>query len=100
MNVGWIWTANLRPFVQVLSRDVGYQFDASDWIAIEFGLGGTDSEAGPWFDYPIGGLTLSVALEPGACEMVTIRIDGDTSSTSTRIDWLADLMRCYDVACR
>lgn len=40
---------------------------------------------------------MRVALEPGADEMVSIRIDGDTSSTQARIEWLADLMRRYEI---
>jgi hypothetical protein len=97
MNVGWILTVNLRPFLEILSHELRYDFDASDWTAVEFGLAGTDSEHGPWFDYPVGQLTVNVAFEPGADEMVSIRIDGDTARTQAKIDWLTDLLRTYEV---
>jgi len=95
MNAGWIGTASLRPFVEVLSNDVGYAFGASDRAAIGTGLVGTDSEPGPWSDHPVGDLTLWVALEPGADEMVSLRIDGTTASADERVHWLADLVRNY-----
>jgi hypothetical protein len=47
VNLGWIWTSNLLPFVVELGRLAGYGFDESDWIAVEYGIQGTDSEAGP-----------------------------------------------------
>ena len=97
MNVGWIWTDNLRPFLEALSGEIGYAFDDADWTAIEFGLAGTDSEQGPWFDYPVGALFVSIAFELGADEMISIRINGDTTATETKIDWLADFLRSYQV---
>lgn len=33
---------------------VGYRFDNLDWIAVEYGVTASDSEASPWFDYPVG----------------------------------------------
>ena len=47
MNLGWIWTGNLRPFLVELGRLTGYGFDDSDRITVEYGIQGTDSEAGP-----------------------------------------------------
>ena len=48
MNLGWNWTGNLRPFLVDLGRLIGYGFDDSDWIAVEYWIQGTDSEAAPW----------------------------------------------------
>ena len=48
MNLGWIWTGNLRPFLVELGRLIGYGFDDSDWTAVEYRIQGTDSEAAPW----------------------------------------------------
>jgi hypothetical protein len=100
VNVGWIWTVNLQPFLEIVSHEVGYAFAASDWTAIELGLTGTDSEHGPWFDYPVGQLAVNVAFEPGAHEMVSIRIDGDTTKTETKIRWLTELLRDYELRSR
>lgn len=98
MNVGWIWTVNLRPFMELVSSDLAYAFGDADWTAIEHGLVGTDSEQSPWFDYPVGGAaTVSVAFEPGADEMVSIRLDGDLTTIGPRIEWLANLLRDYEM---
>lgn len=99
VNLGWIWTANLRSCVEVLGREVGFSVDDDDWLAIECGIAGTDSEDGPWFDYPVGRLTVFVAYEPGAAEMVAVRVEGiDTSIGEMKAHWLGDLLRDYRVA--
>jgi len=69
VDQGWIWTENLRPFLVELGRLTGYGFDDSDWIAVEYGIQGTDSEAGPWFSYPVGRIRVRLALEPGVDEI-------------------------------
>ena len=71
-----ILTRNLRPFVKVVAQEVGYSFDDTDWCAFDVGVRETDSEAGPWFDYPIGPLTVLVAYEPGANYMVDVVVEG------------------------
>jgi hypothetical protein len=48
VNLGWNWTGNLRPFLVELGRLIGYGFDDSDWIAVEYRIQGTHSEAAPW----------------------------------------------------
>jgi hypothetical protein len=93
VNLGWIWTANLRPFPAELGRLAGNGFDDSDWIAVEYGIQGTDSEAGPWFSCPAGRIAVMLALEPGADEMVTVKVDGASPAEEERIRWLGDLVR-------
>jgi hypothetical protein len=93
VGLGWIWTDNLRPLLTEIGLLVRYRFDDSDWIAVEYGVLGTDSEAGRWFDYPIGHMLASVALEPGADEMASVRVDGATEAELQKIRWLASLMR-------
>lgn len=44
MDLGWIWAVNLRPLLMGLCILAGYRFDDSDWIAVERGMRGTDSE--------------------------------------------------------
>jgi hypothetical protein len=36
VDLGWIWTGNLRPLTAELALLTGYQFSDSDWIAIEY----------------------------------------------------------------
>jgi hypothetical protein len=78
---------------------MGHSFDDSDWAAFEVGLVGTDRERGPWFDYPLARSRLLVAYEPGADEMVTVRLDGEQVA-SEKVRWLADLMREYRIVRR
>src|SRR5260370_13132536 len=70
VDLGWIWTGNLRPLAAELALLTGYQFSDSDWIAIEYGVQQTDSEACQWVWYPVGRLLVTLALEPGADEAV------------------------------
>ena len=95
MNVGWIWTPNLRPFAETASRLLDYTFDDSDWAAVSAGLPGTNSEEGPWFSYPIGDVQLLVAYEPGADEMVSVRLDDLPDRADIAL--LGDIMRDYQV---
>lgn len=100
MDLGWIWTENLRPLVEILGVLVGYPVDDSVWAAFEVGLTGTDSEQGPWFDFPIGASTLRVAYEPEAWEMVMVAVDDADNALLERLVWTADLLRCYLVTGR
>ncbi len=98
MAVGWIWTDNLRPLLVELGLLVSYRFDDSDWIAVEYGLAGTDSESGPWFEYPIGHLMAKMALEPGADEMTSVLVEGATAAELQKIRWLGDMVRNWHLA--
>lgn len=93
MHLGWIWTDNLRPLVFEIALLAGYEFDDPDWIAVEHGMGGTDSEAGPWFEYQVGCVLVTAAFEPGANEMVSVKVDGATEAEAEKIRWLGNLMR-------
>jgi hypothetical protein len=75
-----------------------YRFDESDWIAVEHGLAMTDSEGGLWFDYLVGHILVSVALEPGAGEMASVRVDAATDTELEKIRWLAALMRNWHLS--
>lgn len=96
MNLGWVWTANLQPWLEFASHLVGYDFDDSDWGAIEGCLSGTDSEVGLWCDYPLGSVaTVFVAYEPGADEMVSLRIEGHPTTLDSQLNVLSDLCRDF-----
>ena len=93
VDLGWIWTENLRPFLEVLAVLTEYQFDESDWHAFTAAVDGTDSERGPWFDYPFGSATVAVAREPGAGEMLSVRVENIGDEWHDRLRWTSDIMR-------
>ena len=65
---GWIGTENLLPFMLILSRMVTYNFDRTDWSAIQFGLAATHHEDNRWFTYILPGtfdLEIRLAKEEG-----------------------------------
>lgn len=83
---GWIIDTNLRPLCESVAQFAGYEFDDSDWQAIETALPTTDVERSEWYDYPLLGripLTLFVAADPGS-SVVFVRLagepDGDTKA--------------------
>jgi hypothetical protein len=65
---------------------------------VEHGIQGTDSDAGPWFEYPVGRVRVTVAFEPGADEMVSVKLDGARESEQNRIRWLGILMRNWHLS--
>ncbi|MGW6545721.1 hypothetical protein ACWGBH_23145 [Streptomyces massasporeus] len=79
---GWIVDANLRPFCETVAAFTGYDFDDSDWQAIDTALPHTDEERSLWYDYPLSGrvpLTLFVAADPEA-GVVFVRVAGEPDS--------------------
>lgn len=90
MKLGWIWQSNLRPFLTELALVAGYPFDDSDWIAVEYGVRGTDSEAGIWFEYPVGRLTAKLGKENGH---VIVEVSGDVSGEESRLTWITHIMQ-------
>ncbi|KOG41764.1 hypothetical protein [Streptomyces resistomycificus] len=75
---GWIIDTNLRPFCESVAAFAGYDFDDSDWQAVETALPETDVERSAWYDYPLSGgvpLTLFVAADPGS-SVVFVGIGG------------------------
>lgn len=53
---GWIWHENVQPFLALLARYAGYDFDDTDWQVVELGLEATDDEhRDRWYSYPLVG---------------------------------------------
>lgn len=68
---------NLRGFLESVASASGYEFDDRDWVAIEFGIEGTDESAGRRFSYDLVGVrhvTVDVARDGGS---VVVRVTGD-----------------------
>ncbi|MGW0474948.1 hypothetical protein [Streptomyces coeruleorubidus] len=88
-DVGWISDTNLRPLCESVAHFAGYEFDDSDWQAIETALPTTDVDRSDWYDYPLSGrvpLTLFVAADP-ECDVVFVRLTGKPDShTQAKIE--------------
>ncbi|MGW2828843.1 hypothetical protein [Streptomyces sp. NPDC001286] len=100
---GWIRETNLRAFCESLAAEVAYDFDDSDWLAIDTALPGTDDEQprSAWYTYPLVGRTrleLHVARSVGGSE-VSVSDQGTVDSrTRIRLELLLDVMARYAVA--
>ncbi|MFD5581156.1 hypothetical protein ACPCIX_28500 [Streptomyces pseudogriseolus] len=90
---GWIMERNLRAFLELLSRYVGYAFDDTDWDTVEDGVRDTDDEkADGWYSYPLAGthatLDVSLARSVGS-EVMSVSVTGaETPELQLRTDTL------------
>ncbi|MET9955200.1 hypothetical protein ABZ135_27135 [Streptomyces sp. NPDC006339] len=77
---GWIWSRNLRAFLEVLSLYAGYEFDDTDWRTVEAAVQDTDNENSDlWYAYPLVGVnaTLEVGLARAVGgEEMSVRVAG------------------------
>ena len=78
---GWVWARNVRIAVERLAVIVDYDFDESDWGAVEALLPDTFAAEDLWCSYPLVGATqILVELardlydEP---ERVSVRVSGN-----------------------
>lgn len=74
----WLKHDNLKGFLVALSALIEYNFDSSDWDAVETGLeSGSDDSA--WFTYPlVGQATLHVTISKQAEEGdIDVRVSAD-----------------------
>ncbi|WP_329545779.1 hypothetical protein [Streptomyces sp. NBC_01356] len=99
---GWIRQTNLRPFCESLATEVAYDFDDSDWLAIDTALLDTDDEQPPsaWYTYPLVGrdrVDLHIARSVGGSE-VSVSVRGTVDNrVRTRVELLLDIMARYDL---
>ncbi|MGA4963525.1 hypothetical protein [Streptomyces pseudogriseolus] len=90
---GWIMDRNLRAFLELLSRYVGYAFDDTDWATVEDGVRDTDDEEPDgWYSYPLAGthvtLDISLARSVGS-EVLSVSVTGvETPELRLRTDTL------------
>lgn len=100
LDGGWIIDTNLRPLCESVAEFAGYEFDDSDWQAIETALPTTDVERSDWYDYPLLGrvrLTLFVAADPGSC-VVFVRFAGvPDSRTQAQIEAALHIFATWEV---
>ena len=99
----WVWSGNVEAVFETLSRWIGYDFDGSDWVAVEHGLVASDAEADRWFEYPLVGqvrLDVGLAREPGA-DPVSVRLssnDAISDQLRIRIETGLELFNCYRIS--
>jgi hypothetical protein len=74
----WIFKDNALPFFEMLAIIIGYEFDEDDWVALEYGLQSSDTDANPeqWFDYQFGNTKFSVGIDSGT-DVLRLRIEVD-----------------------
>lgn len=95
----WIFGENLLPALEMISHVVGYEFDSSDRVAIEFGLAHTSSEQDRWFEYPFVGSTpidLRLAWSDPGDGVVLLEVASAVSDDQAiRIDTILDVFATY-----
>lgn len=100
---GWIWLTNLRPFCEYLAAEVEYDFDDSDWSAIDTALPDTDDDQprSAWYTYPLVGrdrIDLRMARSVDGDE-VSVSVEGTVDSrVRSRVELLFDIMARYELA--
>ncbi|MFD3503231.1 hypothetical protein ACFWWT_32410 [Streptomyces sp. NPDC058676] len=100
LDGGWITETNLRPLCESVAWFVGYEFDDSDWQAIETALPTTDVERSEWYDYPLLGrvpLTLFVAADPGFAVVFVRFAGGLDSRTKAQIEAALYIFAAWEV---
>ena len=100
---GWIWTRNLKPFLESAASALGARFDDDDWGAVHYGIQGTSDVDDRWFVYELTGAlqTLGITLaldEGGSTDIVQVRIArGIEAVAAARIETLIAVCNCYEV---
>jgi hypothetical protein len=104
VRASYFYLDQLRPALELISEIMGYEFDAADWAAVEYGIQGTDPDEDGWFDYPIVGSTaVDVHLAAGDPDsgFVLLRMSGEvTSAQATRVETVIDVVNRYRLTSR
>ena len=101
---GWIWTRNLKPFLESSALALDGRINDDDWDAVRYGIQGTSDVDNRWFGYELSGprhcLDISLALdEGGATDIVHVRIGrGFDAATKARIETLIAVCNSYEVS--
>ncbi|MCY1143423.1 hypothetical protein OWR29_35955 [Actinoplanes sp. Pm04-4] len=93
---GWIFEENVVRFLEHLSGQIGYRYDAADEDALTGALEATDDEtAAAWFRYPLEGtppILVSLARAVGG-SVITVHVEGEIDPIlSARIETMLDLL--------
>jgi hypothetical protein len=94
----WVLEDNLRPWLEIVSGIVGYAFDDWDWDAVQAGVVDTDSEHGPWYEYPLGArpTTIRLAREPGTA-IVAVSLESIAEPQRDLIELAISISQSYRV---
>ncbi|MFC6160832.1 hypothetical protein [Kribbella jiaozuonensis] len=97
----WIIDTNLRPLCESVAEFVGYEFDDSDWQAIDTALPTTDVERSVWYDHPFSGqapVTLEVAADPGSSVVFVRFFDVSDDRTKAQIEAALHIFASWELA--
>ena len=95
----WIPEDNLYPFLCTAFDFIGYEFDESDWHAVEYGIKGTDAEQDKWFDYQMkteASLFVAVAHDDNS-SVIFVKAES-TPEIEVKIAVVLDLMQHYHLS--
>ncbi|WP_437623061.1 hypothetical protein [Sorangium sp. So ce1151] len=97
----WNFEQNLRPWLEIVGRIIGYEFDDDDWNSVRPGVAATDSEEGCWYEPPLGDrpMTIRLALEVGT-EVVTSSLDGLTEQQQELVRLAVSIATGYRLVAR
>lgn len=90
---GWVWSRNVRPLLELLSRYVGYVFDDTGGETVEAALPATGDERDDgWYAYPLVGADQTVQVRLATAvggDVVCVEISGvQTAELRIRADTL------------
>jgi hypothetical protein len=93
---GWVSQENVVPFLEHVSRYIGYRYDDLDEVALTGALEPTDDDsADAWFVYPLRGtppLLVGLARAVGG-GIVSVKVEGDIDAVlGARFETLLDLL--------
>jgi len=94
----WIWSDNLRPFVDVLAWLCEYDLADGEWDTISHGVNESDSDATPerWYEYEFHGsgvVRFRMARDSGT-NVLNVHLDV-ADSLGEKIGLALDLMNQY-----
>ncbi|WP_438025639.1 hypothetical protein [Sorangium sp. So ce233] len=97
----WIFEQNLRPWLEIVGRIIGVEFDDDDWHAVGAGVVGTESEEDRWYEYPLGHrpVTIRLALEVGT-EVVALSLDGLSEQQEELVGLAVSIAQSYRLVAR
>ena len=100
MELGWIWTKNLRPFLELVAQVNGHRLTDNDWDLCTHGVVGTDSERGPWFEYRLAEAAIIVRLahEPHAARLTNVKLEAVPEAARSAVALVTEIARQYQLS--
>jgi hypothetical protein len=94
--LGWVWPSNVRPFLTHAASYIGYEFDDSDWMAVETALAQTDADnPDTFYEYPLVGrpeLVVQLAQNVGAAPVDVVVTGPMDAVLKARVETLLSVL--------